>query len=117
MEGVRAKGILAAGFGLAELLESGEGIIILSLATVLVVAVVVLVVLSNDRLYERVERLMRIAHGQSDADRSNGGGHNRCEPTEGDGGDAHDPAGRAGWSALGRRLSRRSRSERPQVRR
>jgi hypothetical protein len=113
MEGVRAKGVLATGFGLAELLDSGEGIVILSLATVLVVAVVVLVVLSNDRLYDRVERLMRIAHGQGGTDPSSSrGGSTDDGPSQG------PTTGRASWSGpLGRWLARRPRSDRPRVRR
>ena len=61
------RGVLAVGVSIAELFDSGAGIVALFLVTVLVIVSVLLIVLSNDTLYDRVEKLMRIAHGQDDA--------------------------------------------------
>jgi hypothetical protein len=105
MEGVRAKGILATSVGLAELFDSGTGLVVLFLATVLAFVLGLVIVLSSTVLFERLTQLIRIVRGQEQA----------AEATKTTKDDEHeDPPGEEeGWSrSLRRRIARRMMADR-----
>jgi hypothetical protein len=110
VEGVRVKGVMAVGVGLAELFDSGTGLVVLFLATVLAFVLGLVIILSSTVLFERLKELIRIVRGQDGtADR----GRSTDESSEED-----LPTGHIGWStALRRRLIRRGTADRSRVRR